>query len=82
MKKRTKAKDVFDLVNGFFCENSIARNKAVSVCTDGAPAIIGHQSCFVALMKQVAPHIVSNHCAIYEYVLACKTLPLEVVLIL
>ena len=43
----------------------------VSVCTDGAPAMIGHRSGFVALMKQVAPHIVSNHCAIHKYALAC-----------
>ena len=28
-------------------------------------------------MKQVVPHIVSNHCAIHKYALACKTLPLE-----
>ena len=28
-------------------------------------------------MKQVAPHIVSNHCAIHKYALACKTLSLE-----
>ena len=48
-----------------------------SVCTDGAPAMIGHQSGFIALMNQVAPHVVSNHCAIYKYALACKTLPLE-----
>ena len=39
-------------------------------------------SSFVALMKQVAPHIVSNPCAIYKYALACRTLPLEVFLIL
>ena len=28
-------------------------------------------------MKQVAPHIVSNYCAIHKYVLACKALTLE-----
>ena len=28
-------------------------------------------------MKQVAPHIVSNHCDIHKYALACKTLRLE-----
>ena len=33
-----------------------------------------HRSDFVAPMKQVAPHIVSNHCAIHKYALACKTL--------
>ena len=77
MKERTRAKDVFDLVNAFLCENSIAWNKVGSVCIDGAPAMIGHRSGFVASLKQVAPHIVSNHCAIHKYVLACKTLPLE-----
>ena len=48
-----------------------------SVCKDGAPAMMGHRSGFVALMKQVAPHIVSNHCVIHKYALACKTLFLE-----
>ena len=47
------------------------------VCTDVAPAMIGHQSGLIALMKQVAPDIVSNHCAIHKYALACKALPLE-----
>ena len=76
-KEKTKAKEVFDLVNAFLRENSIAWNKVGSVCTNGAPDILGHRSGFVALMKQLVPHIVSNHCAIHKYALACKTLPLE-----
>ena len=48
-----------------------------SACTDGAPAMIGHRFGFVAPLKQVAPHIVPNPCAIHKYALACKTLPLE-----
>ena len=32
------------LANAFFGENSIAWNKVGSVCTDGAPVMIGHQS--------------------------------------
>ena len=51
MKERTRAKDVFDLVNAFLRENSIAWNKVGSVCTDDAPAMIRHSSGFVALMK-------------------------------
>ena len=47
------------------------------VCIDGAPAMIEHRSSFVASLKLVAPHIVSNHCGIHKYALACKTLPLE-----
>ena len=46
-------------------ENSIAWNKVGLVSTDGVPAVIEHRSGFVALMKQVALHIVSNHCAIH-----------------
>ena len=60
MKEGTRAKDVLDLVNAFLCENLIAWNKVGLVCTDSAPAMIGHRSGFVAIMKQVAPHIVSN----------------------
>ena len=63
MKERTRAKDVFDLVNAFLRENSIARNRVGLAFTDGAPAMLGHRSDFVARTKQVAPHIVSNHCA-------------------
>ena len=77
MKERTRAKVAFDLVNAFLRENSIAWNTVGLVCTDDAPAMIEHRSGFVALMKQVVPHIVSNHCAIHKHALACKTLPLE-----
>ena len=77
MKERTGAKDVFDPVNALLRENSITWNKVGLVCTDGAPAMIGHRSGFVATMKQIAPHIVSNHCSILKYALACKTLSLE-----
>ena len=39
--------------------------------------MIEHRSGFVALMKQVAPYIVSNHRAIHKYAPACKTLSLK-----
>ena len=77
MKERTRAKDVFDLVIAFLRENSIAWNNMGSVCTDDAPVMIGHRYGFVAIMKQIAPHIVSNHCAIHRYALARETFPLE-----
>ena len=57
-KERNRATDVFNLVNEFLHKSSIEWNKVGSICTDGAPAMIGHRSGFVALMKQVAPHII------------------------
>ena len=77
MEERTRAQDVFVLVNAFHHENSIAWNKVGSLCTDGASAMTGHHTGGIALIKQVAPHIVSNYCALHKYALACKTLPLE-----
>ena len=77
MKERTRAKDVFDLLNAFLRENSIARNKVGSGCTDGALAMIEHRSSFVAPLKQVATHIIPNGCAIHKYALACKTFSLQ-----
>ena len=38
---------------------------------------LGRRSGFVAPLKQVAQHTVSNYCAIHKYALACRTLPLE-----
>ena len=77
MKERTRAKNVFDLVNAFLRENLKTWNKVGSICTDGAPAMIEHRSGFVALMKLVAPHILSNYCAIHKQAFACKTLRLK-----
>ena len=51
MKRRTRAKDVFNLVDAFLRENLIAWNKVESVCTDGASNMIGHRSGFVAPLK-------------------------------
>ena len=67
MKERARAKDVFDLVNAFLRENSIAWNKVGLVCIDNAPAMIGHRSGFATPLKQVVLHKVSNHCAIHKY---------------
>ena len=77
MKEKTKDKDVFDVVNAFLRKNLVAWNKVGSVYTHGKPDVIEHPSGFVALMKEVASHIVSNYCAIHKYALASKTLPFE-----
>ena len=77
MKKKTRAKDVFDFFNAFLRENSIAWNKVASACTDGTPAMIGHRFRFAALMKEITLHIASNHRVMHKYALPSKTLPLE-----
>ena len=51
--ERTRAEDIFDLVNAFLRENSMTWSKVGLVCTAGAPAMIGNRSGFAALLKQL-----------------------------
>ena len=44
---------------------------------DDAATMTEHRIDVVALMKQVAPHVISRHCAIRKYTLSCQTLPIE-----
>ena len=46
-----------------------------SVCTDGAPAMLGNKSGFFALLKQDIPHLLGTHCFLHRHALASKTLP-------
>ena len=42
--------------------------------TNGAPAMLGNNSGFFALLKQEIPHLQGTHCFLHRHVLASKTL--------
>ncbi|XP_013777510.1 protein ZBED8-like [Limulus polyphemus] len=46
-----------------------------SICTDGAPAMLGNRSGFAALMKREIPEVRVTHCLLHRYALAEMTLP-------
>ena len=72
----TKAIDVFRMVKEFFeKQNFDWKKKLGSICTDGAPAMLGNKSGFAALVKNEVPHVVVTHCFLHRYALAAKTLP-------
>lgn len=71
----TRGEDVFKTLKHFIEENEVDWSKLVGVCTDGAPSMMGVRSGFQALVKQVAPQVLSYHCLIHRYALAVKTLP-------
>ena len=74
LETTTKAEDVFKLVATFFDNNGMKWEKLVGVCTDGAPAMLGSRSGFIARMKQRSPSAVGSHCVIHREALAAKTL--------
>uniref|UniRef100_UPI00358F5F6E protein FAM200C-like isoform X1 n=2 Tax=Myxine glutinosa TaxID=7769 RepID=UPI00358F5F6E len=71
----TKAADVKKLVDDFFRSNGLSWNMVSAVCSDGAPAMLGCNSGFGALVKADAPHIIITHCVLYRHPLASKALP-------
>lgn len=73
----TKAIDIFNHIEEFFALHDFAdwTQKLGSICTDGAPAMLGNKSGFAALVKAEAPHVVVTHCILHRQALASKTLP-------
>ena len=74
---RTRAVDIFELIDAFFQHHSISWDKVGSLCTDdGAPAMMGHRSGFTTLVKQRALHVTTSHCILHRHALATRTLPI------
>ncbi|XP_013793143.1 protein ZBED8-like [Limulus polyphemus] len=62
-------------IQDFFEKNDLTWDIVGSICTDGAPAMMGVRSGFTALVKQKAPHVITTHCVLHRHALAAKTLP-------
>ncbi|XP_068208356.1 protein FAM200C-like [Palaemon carinicauda] len=75
LKTTAKATDVFSLVKAFFLEHEMTLNMCGSICTDGAPVMLGNKSGFATLVKKEVPHVTVTHCVLHRHALATKTLP-------
>lgn len=72
----TKAIDILEMVKSFFDKQAFDWKKNLgSLCTDGAPAMLGNTSGLAALVKKEAPHVIVTHCFLHRHALASKTLP-------
>ena len=74
METTTRAADVFGNVDSFFKKHDLKWNNLCSVCTDGAPAILGARSEFAKLVRDLAPEATSVHCMKHRQALARRTL--------
>ena len=77
LKATTKSVDIMNIVNHFMEENGIEWAKLGSLCMDGAPAMMGKRSGFVALVKEKCPDVILTHCVLHRHALATKTLTKE-----
>ena len=76
LETTTKAKDVFD-IKEFFIKHQLHLDKIGSICTDGAPIMLGNHSGFAALLRKEILSLKITHCFLHRHALAAKTLPLK-----
>ena len=75
-KATTKSEDIMNIVNHFMEENGLRGDTARSLCTDGAPAMMGAIRIRCAGEKK-CPDVIVTHCVLHRHALATKTLPKE-----
>ena len=69
-----KGIDVYQILNDFFTSNGLSWNMVSSMCTDGAPTMIGCKSGLRGLIKYDALHIAFTHCMLHRHARVSKTL--------
>ena len=58
--------DIFNVVDNFQQKEGISWENCVSLCTDGALAILGARQGFTALVRQVNPSVQVVHCLLHR----------------
>ena len=78
-KGHTRGEDIFNAFMGFVNETKLPLFKLISITTDGAPAMIGGTSRFVALCKESEsfPDILNYHCIIHQQALCGNILNMK-----
>ncbi|XP_076352730.1 protein FAM200C-like [Tachypleus tridentatus] len=75
LKTTAQAIDVLNKIQELFSRNELHLDKIGSICTDGAPAMLGNRSGFAALMRKEVPNLKITHCFLHRHSLSAKTLP-------
>ena len=80
LTKRTRGIDVLNLFKKKFCKINLNLTNLVSVCTDGAPSMIGKHEGFVALLRRELPNpdtLMSFYCIFHQQNLCAKSVLLS-----
>ena len=73
MKGTTRGQDLFESFTEFAKEKNLPMDKLVSVCTDGAPCMVGKNRGFVALLcEHENRRILSFHCILHQEALCAQ----------
>lgn len=76
LKTITRGVDIYNAVKDYFVQKNVPVEKLVSVTTDGAPAMTGRHSGFIAHCKADPdfPTFLNYHCIIHQQAICAKVL--------
>ncbi|KAJ1187825.1 hypothetical protein NDU88_004595 [Pleurodeles waltl] len=74
LQGHTRGEDILDSICKYFETHHIPLDNLVSITTDGAPAIVGHDRGFVSLLKKKLTEqtVRDYHCIIHQHILCAK----------
>lgn len=73
MKGTTRGEDLFKSFTEFAKEKNLPMDKLISVCTDGAPCMVGKNRGFVALLREHEKRpILGFHCILHQEALCAQ----------
>ncbi|XP_073537652.1 general transcription factor II-I repeat domain-containing protein 2A-like [Phyllobates terribilis] len=73
MKGTTKGEDLFKSLTELAKKKNLPMDKLISVCTDGAPCMVGKNKRFVALLREHEKRpILSFHCILHQEALCAQ----------
>ena len=82
LKTTTRGVDIYNAVKDYFVQKNVPVEKLVSVTTDGAPAMTGRRSGFIAHCKADPdfPTFLNYHCIIHQQAICAKVLGFDYVM--
>ncbi|XP_023718367.1 SCAN domain-containing protein 3-like [Cryptotermes secundus] len=74
LELQSRGIDVFNKINEYFNNANLKWEDCIALSVDGAPAMLGHVSGFLALVREKNPKIEVNHCMVHRQALFVKRL--------